>query len=210
MTDSFSTFLSRAYALQNPGQARDLYNEWAASYDKDLTGVDYAFPSHAATALVTALEGRDISDLKILDAGCGTGLVGLLLAKDGAKHIDGVDISPGMLELARKTGAYESLDEADLTKAIKRNDGEYDAVTCVGTLTKGHVGPDAIGELVRVVKKDGVISATVKDDVWESGGFKAKVDDLVNSRDVELLRTETIGLKKSDQSGGMLFVLKRL
>lgn len=210
MTDSMNSFLSKAYALQNPGEARNLYDEWAASYDKDLDSLDYAFPTHAATALISALDDRDVSTLKVLDAGCGTGLVGICLAKDGVKHVEGIDISPKMLEMARKSGTYAVVEEADLTKPIARKEGEFDAVTCAGTLTEGHVGPAAIDEFVRIVKKDGIISATVKESVWESGGYKAKVDELADAGKVKLIRAEPIGLKKSENSGGMIMVLKKM
>lgn len=209
MTESMNSFLSKAYALQNPDEARNLYDEWAASYDNDLNSIDYAFPAHAATALISALGGRDVSTIRVLDAGCGTGLLGICLAKNGVKHIEGIDISPKMLEIAQKSGTYAVVEEADLTKPLAKKEGEYDAVTCSGTLTEGHVGPFAIDEFVKVVKSDGIISATVKESVWESAGYKAKVDELVGSGKVKMLRAEPIGLKKDENSGGMIVVLKK-
>jgi ubiquinone/menaquinone biosynthesis C-methylase UbiE len=153
----------------------------------------------------------DISELKILDAGCGTGLVGAILASEhGAKHIDGIDISPGMLKIARRTAAYEDLVEVDLTKRIPREDGSYDAVICVGTLTEGHVGPTVLDEFVRVVKKGGVVDATVLSTIWESHGFKDTVQELKKARKIEVLSDNEVGLTKDKSTGGILVLVRKL
>jgi ubiquinone/menaquinone biosynthesis C-methylase UbiE len=212
MKEKDRDYLSKAYSLSTPAEARDLYDEWADSYDQDLDELDYAFPSNAANALVNALgNDREIADLKILDAGCGTGLVGAILASEhGAKHIDGVDISSGMLKVARKTLAYQDLSEADLTKRIDREDGTYDAVICVGTLTEGHVGPAVLDEFVRVVKKGGIVDATVLEKIWTSHGFSDKVEELRSSGKVEVLSDSSVGLTKGKSTGGILVLLRKM
>ncbi|KIW02326.1 uncharacterized protein PV09_06471 [Verruconis gallopava] len=211
MADTGNSFLEKAYALSSPSEARDLYDRWANSYDRDLDELDYAFPANAASALVNAMGTDDISDLRILDAGCGTGLVGAILASEyNATNVDGLDISPGMLAIAQRTHAYKVLTEADLTKRIARQDGEYDAVICVGTLTKGHVGPAVLDEFVRVVRKGGIVDATVLATIWESGGFKAKVDELKASGRAEVLGDGAVGLRKGETTGGILLLLKKL
>jgi len=57
-------------------------------------------------------------DGEILDAGCGTGLVGVALAERGARSIDGVDLSPGMIAKAKETGVYRRLAPADLSRPL--------------------------------------------------------------------------------------------
>jgi ubiquinone/menaquinone biosynthesis C-methylase UbiE len=200
-------FLRRAYALQSTSEARNLYDEWAKSYDADLSAEQYAFPERASTALQQAV-GENLSNLKILDAGCGTGMVGLCLQKLGARDIVGIDISPGMLDVARKTAAYEDTREADLTKRLEFRDGEFDAVICVGTLTRGHVGPDVLDEFVRVVGNGGLVVATVLGDIWESNGFKRKVDELGKDT-VVICRSDEIGVVADRSDGGRLIVLRK-
>ena len=63
----------------------------------------------------------------------------------------------------------------------------YDVVVCVGTLTHGHVGPAAFGEFVRLARPGGTIVATVLDDIWDSGGYRAEVDRLAQMAMVEVL-----------------------
>jgi predicted TPR repeat methyltransferase len=210
---SNNDYLSKAYALSTPAEARDLYDSWAKSYDKDLNDLNYAFPAHTVSALVNAFKaaGSDVENLKILDAGCGTGLIGTVLSSEyNVKHIDGLDISPGMLSLARKANVYRVLEEADLTKSLAKSDGEYDAVVCVGTLTQGHVGPAVLDEFVRVIRREGVLAATVLASIWESGGFKNKVEELQGAGKVEVLGDGEVGLKKGEDTGGRLLLLKKL
>ncbi|KIW15987.1 hypothetical protein PV08_06038 [Exophiala spinifera] len=216
-----NVFLQRVYAATNAAESKDVYDEWATQYDRDLEGLDYAFPALAAEALSRAVArsspgtadvlGKQLAGLRIADAGCGTGLVGRELAHFGADNISGLDVSPGMLEVARKTGCYAELDEVDLSKPIARPAGSFDAVVCVGTLTRGHVGPDPVfKEFVRVVKKGGSIVATVLDEIWESGGYKAEVERLEGLGAIEVLRADVVGVRTTSKAGGRLLVLTKL
>jgi SAM-dependent methyltransferase len=62
------------------------------------------------------------------DLGCGTGRTGAWLATTGIDTIDGVDITPEMLELARARGIYRRLVEADVGSSGLPA-GEYDLIT---------------------------------------------------------------------------------
>ncbi len=123
-------------------KCKALYDEWAASYDGDLTHASqgYVAPAQAARVLKSLISICD--GLQILDAGCGTGLSGIAVKDALGKGtlIDGLDISPGMLAVASKTGVYRRLQEQNLAEPIALEAGTYDAVVCVGTMTAGHVG----------------------------------------------------------------------
>ena len=86
---------------------------------------------------------------KILDAGCGTGLVGIELKKNGYSNIVGVDFSQNMLGLIPKN-IYKKIEKIDLNKPLKFKTDMYDVVMCVGTFTYGHVKPKALEELIRI------------------------------------------------------------
>jgi SAM-dependent methyltransferase len=206
-----SPFLKRVYAASTAEESRAIYDEWAAQYNTDLEAEQYIFPRLAAQALSDATGLSDLGTLSIIDAGCGTGLVGLELSKLGAKHVVGLDISPGMLEIARKIGVYNAgLEEADLSKPLVKDDESVDAVVCVGTLTRGHVGPKPIlEEFARVVKNGGVVVATVLDDIWESGGFKAEVGRLSDLGKIQVLKADVVGVTARSNTGGRLLVYKK-
>ncbi|EME44438.1 hypothetical protein DOTSEDRAFT_34872 [Dothistroma septosporum NZE10] len=203
-------FLSRAYSLKDVNAAKNLYEEWAQSYDADLESSSYASPQFAVAAVAKHID-NDSGHLKILDAGCGTGLVGLHvsrspLASSPGFTIDGLDLSPGMLAIARQKSIYHDLDPADLSKPIERVDGSYRVITCVGTLTKGHVGPKVINEFVRVVSQGGLVVATVHEEVWESAGYRHVVEALEKQEMVEVVGTEEMGFVEGDQRQGDAYI----
>jgi len=81
------------------------------------------------------------ADGRILDIGCGTGLVGAAV-RDLAGRLEGADISPAMLEKARAKNLYDGLFETDLAAFMAGRDGTYDAVLGAATLIHfGDLGP---------------------------------------------------------------------
>jgi ubiquinone/menaquinone biosynthesis C-methylase UbiE len=164
-----NALLKRAYALDgDAGKIRDLYADWAQSYDGDTVGgMGYVAPALAAEALAETLGSAEA----VLDAGCGTGLVGRELDSRIEAAIDGIDLSPGMLERARDKGVYRHLSEADMTRPLKIPDNTYDGIVSVGVFTSGHVGPQAIDELARVARPGAPLVVTVHEKVWESDGY---------------------------------------
>lgn len=155
------------------------YAEWAEAYDHDLLDeLGYVAPMIATKLLTTRLERR--TD-RILDAGCGTGIVGALLHGQGYTQIDGFDYSHEMLAKAREKAAYVSLMQGDLMARLSIDDAAYDAVISVGTFTCAHVGPPALTELVRITRPGGVICFTVRDQAWEEDGYRGAIDAHVAS-----------------------------
>lgn len=207
--------LTELYSMDsdsNAGLMRSIYDEWASSYDKELAdeAQEYVAPALAGAYLLQALKTPSINDsLEILDAGCGTGLVGAHLAAIGGKKVDGVDLSPGMLELAAKTKAYRNLQTADLSTRLAFKDGAYDALTCVGTLTQGHVGPGAIEEFVRVVKKGGFVVVTILDAIFRNG-YEAKIQELVQARKIDIVSAQIEDYRRGAGVRAWMIVLRVL
>jgi predicted TPR repeat methyltransferase len=88
------------------GYVKSLFDQYAGDFDRHLVDVlRYRTP----TLLVEALRRHlPLGELDILDAGCGTGLCGPLL-RPLACLLEGVDLSPHMLDRARDTGLYDGL-----------------------------------------------------------------------------------------------------
>ena len=115
--------------------------------------------------------------LRIIDVGCGTGLVGVELEKDGFTNFDGIDISQEMIDIAKQRG-YAQLFIGSLNVSLPCENNEYDAALCVGVFTHGHVGSNRLDELVRIIKPGGIICFTVNEGIYDSYGFDSKIKNL--------------------------------
>jgi predicted TPR repeat methyltransferase len=209
------SLLDRVFLATSADESRTLYDEWAKTYDSDMADHEFTAPQLVAEALVRGLKLNHLPDrqeavskITILDAGCGTGLVGVELARLGAKQVDGLDLSEGMMGVANKTGAYKNFKTADLTKTLPIADGTYDAVTCCGTFTHGHLGPEPFAEFVRVIKTSGVVVATVLDSHWNEKGFGTAVKRLSEEGKVDVVEDDVHSYRK-DAGGGRILVLRK-
>lgn len=166
--------LDSAYALKTPEDSRRLYAEWAETYDQSFAEThDYIVPAQVAAAYKAA---GGIGPL--LDVGAGTGLCGQALAKLGLGPVDATDISPDMLEVARRKNIYQNLFTADLSGRLPVGDASYEGVVSSGTFTHGHVGPEAIDELLRITHPGGLLALSINKDHYLAGGFEAKLQNL--------------------------------
>lgn len=161
----------------DPREVATRYDAWARSYDDDLTSWSYRAPTVVAEIVVA----REPTAGSVLDVGCGTGLVGRALRARGfAGRILGLDISRASLEIARESGAYDSLEQADLQRRLVVEDDSVDAVVCVGVMTYLPDVEAVWREFTRVARPGGLVVATQREDLWEPRECQAIVDRLQN------------------------------
>ncbi len=159
----------------DPQEVAGRYDEWAQSYDDDLTSWSYRAPAVVAEAVVTRLPAAG----SVLDVGCGTGLVGReLRARGFAGQILGLDISQASLEIARESGAYGSLERADLQQRLDFEDDSVDAVVCVGVMTYLPEVEAVWREFARLARPQGIVVATQREDLWDTRNCQTVVDRL--------------------------------
>jgi predicted TPR repeat methyltransferase len=173
-----SEFVDAAYHLEDEAGMVEFYRKWAEDYDHqmlDLLG--YVSPTAIARQLSEYLPDPGAA---IFDVGCGTGLTCVYLAEMGYTNLDGIDISPDMVRVAAQRGIYRELLVGDVNQALEREDACYDGVISSGTFTHGHVGPTPLDEIFRILKPGGVLACTVHEDLWETMGFRASFDTLVD------------------------------
>ena len=169
---------------KNEEQLLGVYKDWALLYDKDNDDL-LGTVSQPNTVQIFHEYIKDCK-LKIIDVGCGTGLVGLELQNLGFSNFDGIDISQEMIDIAQGRG-YSSLFLGNLNKSLPITSNSYDAALCVGVFTHGHVGPERFSELVRIVKTQGIICFTINEDVYESYGFDIAIKNLESENVWEVL-----------------------
>lgn len=176
--------LAAAYALDGPDANRALYAQWAASYDTGFI-VDSGYQYHDQVVDVFARYGLDGvgPDEAVVDIGCGTGLAGHSLRRHRKVVIDGIDISAEMLAQAaakQRDGrpVYRNLVEADLTQPLDIADGAYAGAISVGTFTHGHVGPDALAGVLRIIRPGGIAAIGINAAHFATASFGPAIERL--------------------------------
>jgi predicted TPR repeat methyltransferase len=173
--------LDAVYAAKGPLEIARLYDDWAGSYDADMARAGYRHP-----AIATALLARHLprGAAPVLDAGAGTGLVGEWLGILGYPEVEALDISEGMLAVARSKGLYRALHVGLLGGDLPLPRGHFAGVVCAGVLTTGHVGAEALPGLLAATRTGGILVLTVKETLW-AGGFAAAVAATPETKVVE-------------------------
>ena len=157
---------------KNDNRLTEVYRDWAKKYDYDN---DHVLGTVSQPKSVNLLSTR-LKDktAKIIDVGCGTGLVGEKLKAKDFINFDGLDISKDMLSIAKSRG-YRNLFLGSLNKQLPVLDDAYDAAMCIGVFTHGHVSSDGFNELCRIVKPGGYVCFTINEGVFEEYGFKEMI-----------------------------------
>ena len=162
--------LKDAYGAANDEDIDALYRDWAHSYDAGFGDAQgYMLPREVAMAFVGAGGSGDV-----LDVGAGTGLVAEQLIGMGVSVIDGVDISAPMLSVARTKAIYRDLYTGNINAPLHLP--VYQGVVSAGTFTLGHVGPEAISNLLDVAATGAIFVISVNAAHYESAGFAAYMD----------------------------------
>ena len=197
------------YKLKKTDEVMKYYDEWGEKnkYDQDMVDWNYTGPKETSEIFN---KYANVKNIKIYDAGCGTGLVGVELKKFGFSNFHGADLSQKLLDLV-PSGLYKSLEKVDLNKIINHKDNSFDAVMCVGTFTFGHVKPPALDEFIRITKNKGFICFTINEGIHEEYGFDKKLDELKQKnkwKEIEFFKSDYIASKDVNAWLGLYKVIK--
>lgn len=122
----------RHQSRSDAGYIRHLFDQFSADYDARMRGqLHYAAPEILRG--LAELIGLHFTTHDILDLGCGTGLSGIAFA-DMTSKLDGIDLSPAMIEKARESGVYTDLRVADVETALSENASAYSLILAADTL----------------------------------------------------------------------------
>ncbi len=199
-------FLNQTYQLETSEDTFAHYEDWAETYDEEITENDYAQPRRCAAALAQYSSSREIN---VLDIGCGSGLSGMALSDSGFKNIDGCDFSPAMLEKAMNTDVYQKLFLADINQELHIEAETYDAVSAVGVLAFAHIRTEALRQMLRTIKSEGLLVIGLNEHYWEGDSVGEKIRSLVEEGEVELLFEEYGEHLPGADIGGWVAVLRK-
>ncbi len=198
--------------LEQADSSESIYDQWSDDYDQNLMEhYQYIAPKIAVDAFC---EFQQPSQSSIIDYGCGTGIVGELLAKRGYHHIDGMDISQGMLDQARPKmengqSVYQKLIKADLTQTIETPDEHYEGMICVGSFANGHLQPWHLDEMLRTIRMDGPVVLFMNEQFYLKDNFPGYFEHLGKQRKWELIRQQRHNYMEALERPGWLVVARR-
>jgi len=149
---------------KHPKDVEEEYDSISQSYDAELEAKGYMAPQQAGTIIKNHLPN---TESLILEAGCGTGLLGLELNKQGFSNLTGMDISSNCLKEAESKNVYAKTVKHNLLEPFPFPDKTFDGVVCVGVFSRFDEAQikQIVAEFARVTKDEGTILFSHRDDL---------------------------------------------
>ncbi len=169
------TGVGKSYRAETIDEQQAAYDEWAGKYEPDLCAMGYRIPA-VISAVFTRFVPHDAAP--ILDAGCGGGIQAEAIAMLGYGPITGIDLSDGMLAIARNKNIYADLRQMTLGEHLDFPDHTFSAVISSGVITPKHAPAHTFIELIRVTKPGAPIVFSLRDDVKQEPEYPQMVERL--------------------------------
>lgn len=162
-----------------PSRASDqcvqiIFDSFAASFESKLAHLLYRAPTLVHEMLEDSGQ-RPTKTLDVLDAGCGTGLCGPLVAPY-ARRLTGVDLSAGMLAQAKTKEIYDELVQDELTRFMRNRPAGFDLVVSADTLVYfGDLG-DVAAAAHAALRPGGMFVFTLEELLPEDGDLEMRLE----------------------------------
>jgi predicted TPR repeat methyltransferase len=154
-------------SLDQNNDKRAIYNQWADTYEKYVLNLNYLGPKNVAENFRDFILSLNCNNLKILDFGCGTGLLGEEIHKNLIGNyqfeIDGIDISENMIQKCREKNIYRNIIEINLLQDSLPPNYQYDYIVSSGVFLEGHVSFKVINKLLDNLKQFGSLFITIRE-----------------------------------------------
>ncbi len=159
--DSLTGHVSRTAPVD---YVRELFDQYADRFDVHLTeGLRYRTPVALCEALGRADRSRQ-RFARVLDLGCGTGLMGASLRERfSLGHLTGVDVSGAMLAKLAEKGGYDATAEADIEGYLERSEPGYDLIVAADVLVYFGALDRVLAGVRRALAPDGVLAISVEE-----------------------------------------------
>jgi len=151
------------------------FDSFAASFEAKLARLSYRAPALVA-AMLEDCGLQPSHRLDVLDAGCGTGLCGALVAPF-ARRLLGVDLSEGMLAHAKEKSVYHELFRAELSEYLRSNGEAFDLIVSADTLVYFGDLTSVVAAFAEALRPNGVLVFTLEHPVGDSveAGFQLEL-----------------------------------
>ena len=143
------------------GFVEKTFDSFAGSFDAKLAQLQYRAPELVARMFADS-EVEATKSLDVLDAGCGTGLCGPLIAPY-ARRLVGVDLSTAMLTQAEARHVYDELFKVELTVYLQDSPGLFDVIVSADTLVYFGALENVAAAAARALRPGGRLIFTVEE-----------------------------------------------
>lgn len=208
-----------ANALKNTGTVckadseyvKNIFDAFASDFDEVLTSLNYQTPAHIARILENFYPSDSKPKLRILDAGCGTGLCGKFLKNyAGFASLHGVDISSEMLKIAARKKLYSRLYCEDLDSFLRLKKEIYDLIVSADVFTYFGTLDSLIPAVSSALKKGGRIIFSISENKLNnqdyflhfSGRFLHKLSYVKSVLETNALQVEKTEYSMLREEGG--------
>ena len=194
----------------------NLFNQYADKFDESLTNkLNYQIPKLIRSHIC---DNNNSGIGSVLDLGCGTGLIGAEI-RSKCSRLVGVDLSKGMLEIAKSKRIYDNLIHGEVIKYLSEHNLDFDFFIAADVFVY-------IGDLSRVFelikkrnKRTGNLVFSTEHcltgnyHLEQSGRYshsKKYIKSLISYYGYSLTMFKKIPLRKENQSfiPGALYILK--
>lgn len=228
--DAYSAFLARALGGETPPAPPHeyvvgLFDSYADHFEDEVTReLDYRVP-HRLREMVAGIAGPGARFSRLMDLGCGAGLVGELF-RDIVAWAEGVDLAPRMVELAAARGVYDRVGQADVVAALRQASEPYDLILATDVFIYVGALEGVFSASAQALEPGGLFAFSIE--TWggeaEAGaGYVLRptaryahtaeyIGELVRDNGFEILLAEDTIIRKGQEGPipGILFVLKAL
>ncbi len=155
------------------GFVETTFDSFASSFESKLARLSYRAPALVAAMLEDS--GLEPSHrLDVLDAGCGTGLCGALVAPF-ARRLTGVDLSGGMLAHAKDKNVYHELTKAELTGYLRDHTEAFDLIVSADTLVYFGDLTGVIAAFARALRPNGLAVFTLEHAAEDGSDYRLEL-----------------------------------
>eukprot|EP00933_Yihiella_yeosuensis_P053084 TRINITY_DN5125_c0_g1_i1.p1 TRINITY_DN5125_c0_g1~~TRINITY_DN5125_c0_g1_i1.p1 ORF type:complete len:777 (+),score=166.67 TRINITY_DN5125_c0_g1_i1:160-2331(+) len=187
------------------------YDAWAPDYDKDMVELHYSNHMEVAKQLASLFTEHERKHVKVLDVGAGSGLCGEALHELGFGHIDAIDGSTRLLELAKKRDVYKHIFPELLVPGRPIcPDETYDALVSAGCFCPRHLQGQHLDCVLNSVKKGGKVVIASSPHSDEGVGLRPMLKKLEADGCIEIKREEYLPNAFSQNDDATLWDLLKL
>ncbi|QQR41081.1 methyltransferase domain-containing protein [Devosia rhizoryzae] len=154
------------------GYVEALFDQYAPKFEDSLVGkLGYQVPDLLDTLVSEEMAKLGIERFgKVLDLGCGTGLMGEKL-RSRVEHLEGIDISAAMIAETARKGIYDALQKAELVATLNARRADADLVTAADVLIYCGALEPVLAALVPALKPGGLVAFSLEEHEGEEALF---------------------------------------